>query len=124
MEIYLRVIKEHYFDFEGRARREEFWMFFLFNLIVSIVLGVIDNIVGTGGILGGIYSLAVLLPTIAVGVRRLHDIDMTGWLYLLVLTGIGVFVLIFLWIKEGTNGANKFGPDPKGINNADANSPF
>ena len=91
MQWYLKVLKQ-YADFSGRARRTEFWMFTLFSAIASIVLGLIDTLIGTStmvatgsavfyspGLLQGIYALGVLIPTLAVTVRRLHDTDRTGW---------------------------------------------
>ncbi|MGH8072565.1 MAG: DUF805 domain-containing protein [Lysobacter sp.] len=118
MDWYLKVLK-NYVGFEGRARRKEYWMFALFNLIVSIVLAVIDGIGGfmteSGiGMLGLLYTLAVLLPSIAVGVRRLHDIDKSGWWLLLIFIPlIGAIVLLVFAVMEGTRGSNRFGEDPK-----------
>lgn len=118
MDWYLKVLK-NYVGFDGRARRKEYWMFTLFNVIVSIVLAIIDGMGGfmteSGiGMLGLLYTLAVLLPSIAVSVRRLHDIDKSGWWLLLILVPlIGVIVLLVFAVLEGTRGANRFGPDPK-----------
>ena len=118
MDWYLKVLK-NYVGFEGRARRKEYWMFTLFNIIVSIVLAIVDGIGGfmteSGiGMLGLLYTLAVLLPSIAVGVRRLHDIDKSGWWLLLVFIPlIGAIVLLVFAVMEGTRGSNRFGEDPK-----------
>jgi len=118
MDWYLKVLK-NYVGFEGRARRKEYWMFTLFNIIVSFVLGIIDGLGGlmteSGiGMLGLLYTLAVLLPSIAVGVRRLHDIDKSGWWLLLVFIPlIGAIVLLVFAVMEGTRGSNRFGEDPK-----------
>jgi uncharacterized membrane protein YhaH (DUF805 family) len=119
MNWYLQVLKK-YAVFSGRARRKEYWFFFLFNVIVSIVLSVIDVTVGTYsatsgvGLLSGIYGLAVIIPSIAVGVRRMHDIDRTGWWLLIVFIPlIGVLVLLVFALLPGTAGDNKYGPDPK-----------
>jgi len=71
MEWYIGVLKK-YADFKGRARRKEFWMFILFNFIIAIALAVVDYLLGMG-VLGALYSLAVLIPSLAVGARRLHD---------------------------------------------------
>ncbi len=97
-------------DFEGRARRKEYWMFFLFVFIVSLVLGMIDEVITPGGIgmLGLIFQLAVLIPTIAVAIRRMHDVGKSGWFIL-----IPIYNLI-LAITEGEKGENQYGPDPKG----------
>ena len=117
MNWYLQALKK-YADFSGRARRKEYWFFFLFNLIVSIVLGVIDSMLGLGaagvGILSGLYSLAVIIPSIAVGVRRLHDINKTGWWILIAFIPlIGILVLLVFALMSGTHGDNEYGPDPK-----------
>ncbi|MEO8224923.1 MAG: DUF805 domain-containing protein [Gammaproteobacteria bacterium] len=121
-KFYLDVLKTKYATFEGRAGRQEFWMFTLFNIIVSIVLAVIDGILGLQagagmGILGTIYGLAVFVPSIALGCRRLHDVDKSGWLQLIALIPlIGVLILIFVYfIKLGTPGENQYGPNPTGM---------
>jgi len=115
MQWYTDVLKK-YITFTGRARRKEFWMFTLFSFIISAVLGTIDNIIGTtnstgSGLLSSLYGLAVLLPSLAVWVRRLHDTDKSAWWLLIALTGIGIIVLIVFAVLEGTPGDNKHGPD-------------
>lgn len=113
MDWYLTVLKK-YAVFSGRARRKEYWMFVLFNLIVAVVLGFVDNILGTVGVIGGLYSLAVLIPGIAVSVRRLHDINRSGWWLLIALIPfIGVIVLLVFMVMDGKNEGNNFGSDPK-----------
>ena len=111
MHWYLDVLKK-YVVFSGRASRSEFWWFTLISLIVSIVLQVIGGMMDQGTTISSIYSLAVLLPTLAVGTRRLHDIGRTGWWQLLFLTLIGVFVLIFFWAQGSEASENKYGPPP------------
>ena len=112
MNWYLTVLKK-YAVFAGRARRMEYWMFFLFNLIISIVLTCIDVFVGTA-VLGMIYSLAVLIPSLAVAVRRLHDTDRSGWWILIGLVPvIGFIVLLVFMVMDGTPGSNRFGDNPK-----------
>lgn len=110
MNWYLKVIK-NYAVFTGRARRKEYWMFFLFNMIISICIGIIEGILSEGRtdvmFLGNIYSLAVLLPSLAVAVRRMHDVGKSGW-YML----IPIYNLI-LAVTEGERGTNEYGPDPK-----------
>src|SRR5690554_2296031 len=113
---YITVLKK-YAVFSGRARRSEYWYFFLFNMIIAFVLGFIDGFAGLGdpeagiGILGSIYSLAVLIPSIAVGVRRLHDTDRSGWWLLIGLIPlIGAIVLIVFFVLDGSQGDNGFGP--------------
>jgi len=105
---YFEVLKK-YAVFSGRARRKEYWMFFLVNILVAMVLGFIEGVAGTGAILSNLYSLALLIPGIAVGVRRMHDTDRSGWWLLLPIVN-----LIFL-CQDSQPGPNRFGPNPKGI---------
>ncbi|MGB8624019.1 MAG: DUF805 domain-containing protein [Paracoccaceae bacterium] len=101
-----------YATFTGRARRAELWWFVLFNLLVQIVMSLLDGILGIA-LLSVLFSLAMIVPNIAVGVRRLHDLDKSGWWYLLVLIPvIGALILIFFFIQRGTVGPNRFGADP------------
>jgi uncharacterized membrane protein YhaH (DUF805 family) len=118
MNSYLTVIKK-YATFSGRARRQEYWMFFLFNFIISIALSFVDGMIGfateTGfGLLSGLYGLLVFIPSLAVLVRRLHDTDRSGWWFFIVLIPIvGGLVLFIFLVLEGTRGENRFGADPK-----------
>lgn len=119
MNWYLKCLQQ-YADFEGRARRKEYWMFVLFNFIIGFVLGIIDGLFGwlspeIGlGVLGGIYSLAVIIPSLAVGVRRLHDIGKSGWAYFIILIPIvGAIILLVWFCREGVSGNNEWGEDPK-----------
>lgn len=120
MNWYLEVLKK-YAVFSGRARRKEYWYFFLFSFIVSMVLAVIDGMTGsvsalTGmGTLSGIYAVAVLIPGLAVSVRRLHDTGRTGWWMLIaVLPLIGIIVLFVFMVLDSHPGHNEYGPHPKG----------
>lgn len=113
MEWYLKVLK-NYVGFQGRARRKEYWMFFLFNLIVSIVLAIVESLVGLEQMLTGLYSLAVLLPSLAVTVRRLHDTGRSGWWFLISLIPIiGAIVLLVFTVQDSQEGENQYGPNPK-----------
>jgi len=119
MNWYLQALKK-YAVFEGRARRKEFWYFILFYFIIGIVLGYIDLMVGTFnegwglGILSGLFLLAMIIPDIAVTVRRLHDTDRSGWWWLIAFIPIiGAIWLIVLLVLDGTAGQNQYGPDPK-----------
>ncbi len=119
MNWYLEVLKK-YAVFNGRARRKEYWYFFLFNIIISIVLAVIDGVTGSFspeagmGLLGGIYMLAVLIPGIAVSVRRLHDTERSGWWILIGLIPlIGAIVLIVFMVQDSKPGQNQYGANPK-----------
>ena len=105
MNWYLKVL-QNYVNFSGRARRKEYWMFVLFNMIISIVLGIIAGLIHFE-LLGTLYSLAVLLPSIAVGVRRMHDVGKSGWFIL-----IPIYNLI-LACTDGVQGENEYGSDPK-----------
>lgn len=119
MNWYLEVLKK-YAVFSGRARRKEYWFFVLFNIIISIVLAVIDGVTGSFspeagmGLLGGIYTLAVLIPGIAVSVRRLHDTERSGWWLLIALVPlIGAIVLLVFMVQDSKPGQNQYGPNPK-----------
>ena len=120
MNWYLKVLKK-YAVFEGRAQRAEYWYYVLFSLIISFLLAMIDGATGSFneeagiGILGGIYALAVLIPSIAVGVRRLHDTNRSGWWLLLGLVPlIGFIVLIVFFVIDSDQGDNQYGSNPKG----------
>jgi uncharacterized membrane protein YhaH (DUF805 family) len=112
-----RVFLEKYVCFEGRANRKEFWYSFLFVAVVNIILSLIFGRTGkVGMIIQIVWSLAVLLPTLGVGARRLHDINKTGWLLLLSLIPIvGEIILIIWWVKEGDKTDNQYGPVPEEI---------
>lgn len=119
MKWFVAVLKK-YTDFSGRAQRAEYWYFILFYLLILIGLTIVDSISGsydteTGmGALGAIFTLAMLIPSIAVGVRRLHDTDRTGWWLLIGLVPlVGAIVLLIFTVQNGTPDANRFGPDPK-----------
>jgi uncharacterized membrane protein YhaH (DUF805 family) len=102
----------NYVNFSGRAARSEFWYWTLFTVLANLVAGIIDAVLGGVGLVGLIVSLALLLPGIAVSVRRLHDLDRTGWWLLLVFTGIGVILLLIWDCMKGTTGPNSHGADP------------
>ena len=109
------VLLNNYANFSGRAQRSQYWWFALFSFIVSAILSVIDTaIFGADiGVLAALWSLAVLIPSLAVGVRRLHDIDRSGWWLLIGLVPlIGFLVLIYWFIQRGTDGPNQYGNDP------------
>ncbi|UKK85400.1 DUF805 domain-containing protein [Sphingopyxis sp. BSN-002] len=114
-----------YADFSGRSQRMEYWMFTLFNVIVVAAIFLITMLLGgfSSGdgpgtlflVLIGIYALGTIVPSIAVTVRRFHDQDKSGWFYLLgFIPYIGGLVVFVFMCIEGTNGSNRFGPDPKG----------
>lgn len=111
-----------YAQFEGRSRRKEYWSFFLLMLGVYIVAGMIDGILGLAGMVLGLYgplslvaAVALFVPSLAVGVRRLHDTGRSGWWLLIGLIPlVGGLVLLYFMVIEGTPGPNEYGPDPKG----------
>ena len=92
-----------YATFSGRAKRSEFWWFFLFQVLVMVAASML------GDVINGIASLALLLPALAVGARRLHDIGRTGWWQLLLLSGIGFLVLLYWWVQPGEGAGNIYG---------------
>ena len=118
MEEFIGAYKK-YADFEGRASRKEYWMFYLFYIIAIIVLSIIDALLGmysleSGiGLLSGIFALGSMIPFIAVAARRLHDTNRSGWWQLLLLIPIigPIWLLIYLVIR-GNDGENSFGENP------------
>lgn len=120
MNWYLQVWRS-FGDFSGRSRREEYWMFFLINFIVQIALFLmiyvfsainVNPLVVIAMLLTAAYYLAVFIPWLAVSVRRLHDTNRSGWW---ILTFPIVIILLVFYVLDGTPGANKYGPSPKGI---------
>jgi uncharacterized membrane protein YhaH (DUF805 family) len=111
MNWYVAVLKK-YTEFHGRAGREEFWMFFLVNLVVLVGLWMLDGLIGLG-LLSALYGLAVLLPTLGVYIRRLHDTGRSGWWVLLIFVPlIGYLILLVLMALPGDAGPNEYGPPP------------
>lgn len=146
---YMFLPFKRYFDFSGRSRRMEYWMFTLLNVIVAVVIGILMVVTGGAGtmlneatpgagaplgvLFGGVgillllWGLAVLIPSIAVTVRRFHDRDMSGWWYLGFIVAslipylgfIASIALLVIMFLPGTPGPNRFGPDPKNPTSAD-----
>lgn len=121
MQWYLKVLK-NYVGFSGRAQRTELWMFILINFLITLVLAFVDGMLGLYnteagiGMLQGIYSLAVFLPSLAVAVRRLHDIGRTGWWLLIAFIPlVGLIVLLVFYCLDSQPGDNEYGPNPKGV---------
>lgn len=127
-EYFIDTVKNRYADFKGRATRSEYWYFVLFYSIVSLILTLIDvNFINPnldlspeaamqGTVFTGIFALALILPQIAVGIRRLHDIGRSGWWYLLIFIPIlGWLVLLYFYILDSQPGTNAYGPNPKGL---------
>ena len=109
------AVLRNYANFSGRARRREYWMFFLANILVGIVLGILTVVLGRLGTgLTYLYQLAIIIPSIAVGVRRLHDTGRPGWWMLVGLVPlIGFLVLIYFFVQDSQPGTNEYGPNPK-----------
>lgn len=121
IEWYKKVVFENYANFEGRARRAEYWWYALGNFILLIIAMILDNVLGiTMGQMGygpiyALLALATFIPGLAVGIRRLHDVGKSGWFYLIIFIPIiGAIWLLILFFTEGTQGPNQYGPDPKG----------
>jgi uncharacterized membrane protein YhaH (DUF805 family) len=107
MNWYLDVLKK-YAVFDGRARRQEFWMFALINFVISLILNLVLGMVGL------IYALAVFLPTIGVGIRRLHDTGRSGWWLLIgLIPVVGFIVLLVFFVQDSQPGDNQYGSNPK-----------
>lgn len=139
-----------YAEFEGRSRRKEYWMYVLLLIGIGLVIGIVEGILGLTGMVGpygplsALFLLATLVPSLAVGVRRLHDTGRSGWwllvgygpfllslvlmllgiaqfaMILSVLALVGFVVLLVFMVMEGTRGPNEYGPDPKGSEPAPA----
>lgn len=119
-DYFLNVIKQHYADFSGRASRSQFWYFtlfsFLISLAISVVTGIIGSVLNTGifSLLGVLYSLAIVVPSVCLGIRRLHDTGKSGWWYLISLVPfVGFIILIVFWVMDSEADRNQYGPNPK-----------
>ena len=112
----VRTCLSKYTQFSGRARRPEYWWFVLFSWLGALVTGLVDRVLfgPDVGIFGVIWGLALLLPAIAVGVRRLHDLGKTGWWLLIgIIPVLGTLLLIYWLVQPGTRGSNEYGPEPR-----------
>jgi uncharacterized membrane protein YhaH (DUF805 family) len=111
---------KNYATFSGRAARSEYWYWQLFAFLGRLGCSILDAAISAGthtsvSLFGALFSLAVLVPSLAVAVRRLHDVDRSGWWLLMYLTLIGIIYPLLVWkCTKGTAGANRFGPDPLG----------
>ncbi len=118
MSWYFNVWK-NYATFSGRARRKEYWMFLLFNMLVAIVMIILDNVLGTTienmgfGLFYFLYGLAALIPSWAVSIRRLHDVGKSGWMFLIILIPlVGAIWYFVLTVTDSDQGENQYGPVP------------
>ena len=118
MNWYMEVLKK-YAVFSGRARRTEYWMFVLFNFIISMAIGFIGRLLGAEHLMLGlsvVYSLVILLPGLAVLVRRLHDTGKSGgWFFICLVPLAGPIILLVFLASDSTPGDNQYGPNPKGV---------
>lgn len=128
MNYFISCLK-NYANFNGRARRSEYWWFVLINLVIALIFAGLDNVLGTTikmnlpqqgetplpyGYLFFAYSFATMIPGIAVAVRRFHDINKSGWWYFVAfIPCVGIFPFLYFMAKAGDVGENQFGPDPK-----------
>lgn len=109
---YINPIKSHYLDFSGRATRQEYWMYVLWFVIFAAIVSLIEVVTGIT-FLYHIYVLGLLLPSLALGARRLHDVGMSGWWQLLnIVPIIGTIILLILFIRTGQPESNKYGANP------------
>ena len=106
----VKICLSKYVDFTGRAVRSEYWYFTLFSFLASLVMVIIEGFIGMRGILSTLMNLALILPHLAVGVRRLHDTDRSGWWFLIMFVPlVGIIVLLYFFCQKGTDGRNRFG---------------
>jgi len=112
MDYFLEAYRE-FANFQGRASRKQYWMFYLFYVIFYLFFATIDGLLRTGGLFMALFALVSLLPNIAIVTRRLHDIDKSGWWQLLILIPvIGAIILLVFLVMKGTEGENRFGSAP------------
>jgi len=119
MNWFLMAMKK-YADFSGRSRRSEYWYFVLFYFLIYIGLSIVDGIAGAYsapagiGVLGGLFAIAMLIPSLSVSVRRLHDTDRSGWWVLINLIPlIGAIIFLVFSVQDSTSGDNQYGANPK-----------
>ena len=114
----IKSVLSQYAGFTGRARRSEYWFFCLFNMIISGVLTVLYRLTGAGlfSVLSGLVSLALIIPGLAVAIRRMHDIGKSGWYLLFAFIPLVGSIIVIVWYcKDSEPGTNVYGPNPKGM---------
>ena len=123
MKNFVDVITHKYATFSGRAARKEYWMFVLWNIIVAILISILDTAIGST-IPYWIYFLAIIIPSIALGVRRLHDTGHSGWwMFIGLIPLLGGLIILFWLIEDSAQGDNVYGPNPKGASEVIAQAP-
>ena len=111
---FLICVRDKYTDFKGRARRKEYWMYVLVYFILNTILMLIERILGLPMLLTGILGLALFVPSLAVAIRRLHDVGKSGlWILIALVPLIGFIYLLYLTIKDGQPEPNQWGANPK-----------
>ncbi|OCG72524.1 DUF805 domain-containing protein [Gilliamella sp. Occ4-3] len=116
MNWFIDCITKNYANFNGRARRTEYWMFILFATILTFIAIIIDKMIGSPLVVTIILTLALILPNLAVTVRRLHDTSKSGWWVLLQLIPyIGGIIIFVFCVLDSTPGSNQYGENPKGL---------
>ncbi len=106
----------NYATFSGRTRRRDFWMAYLVNIIISFILGILASIASFFNILIGLYGLAIIVPSLALCWRRLHDIGKSGgWYFIALVPAVGWIILLVFLCQDSQPGANAYGPNPKGM---------
>ncbi|WP_067520058.1 DUF805 domain-containing protein [Endozoicomonas ascidiicola] len=113
MEYFISALKQ-YATFEGRARRKEYWMYFLFYIIFFFVVTIIDSVIGTA-ILSLIYSLGMVIPSISIAARRLHDTDRSGWWQLILFVPLIGTIVMLVFLVQDSKADNEYGPNPKTV---------
>jgi len=111
MGYFIRALKK-YADFNGRDSRKEYWMFFLFYMLFYIGFIIVDVMIGTQ-VLSILFSLALLVPSLSIGARRLHDTGRSGWWQLIVLVPLLGLIILIVFLAQDSHGANNYGPSPK-----------
>ncbi|GAA5119502.1 DUF805 domain-containing protein [Alloalcanivorax gelatiniphagus] len=116
----VRTVLSKYVDFSGRARRSEYWYFALFSFLIGVATNIVDAAIGTdyegattGGLVNTVASLALFLPGLAVGIRRLHDTGRSGWWILLGIIPIIGWIIVIVWLCTDSTADNQYGPNPK-----------
>lgn len=108
MEHFMNGLR-NYATFRGRTSRKGYWMYYLFYILFFVAASVVDGILGTAGVLGGLFVLAMFIPTLAIGIRRLHDINRSGWWCLIPIVPIvGIIVLLVFLVTKSVDEGNRF----------------
>lgn len=114
MTYFVDYLQNNYAKFDGRVSRRQYWMFVLYSTIISFVIGFIGGLIPFLSVFSLLYAFALIVPSVGLGIRRLHDLNLSGWFYLIVLVPVvGALALLFLFCMPGDAEDNKFGPAEK-----------